>query len=150
MGGKMKILRAGTGSCKYCFQALFLLFMAILLQCPFNISVFSIDSLQKQLPPRPPSLPVVMPRLSWLIRLANIIPKQYPQALAPQSNTEDSYEDAEVITASSIEEEDDLILTNPSLNKPQLALVPVVDHEQPFVMFWYPLHPQIPIKNYYY
>ena len=34
-------------------------------------------------------------------------------ALAPQSNTEDSYEDAEVITASSIEEEDDLILTNP-------------------------------------
>ena len=36
-------------------------------------------------------------------------------ASAPQSNTEASYEDAEVITASSNEEEDDLILTNPRL-----------------------------------
>ena len=33
--------------------------------------------------------------------------------------------------------------------RPQLALVPVVDHEQPFVMFWYPVHPQIPIKNHF-
>ena len=32
-------------------------------------------------------------------------------------------------------------------SRPQLALVPVVDHDQPFVMFWYPVHPQIPIEN---
>merc|ERR1711997_974704 len=131
--------------------------MSIVLQCPFSVcNVYSVDSLQnlqqQQQPPRPPSLPLGMPtpRLSWLIRLANVIgPRQYPQAPGLQSSFGESIDDAEVVTAaSSNEEEDDIIFTNPSLSKPQLALVPVVDHEQPFVMFWYPLHPQIPIKNY--
>ena len=34
--------------------------------------------------------------------------------------------------------------------RPQLALVPVADHEQPFVMFWYPVHPQHPIDYWLY
>jgi len=29
--------------------------------------------------------------------------------------------------------------------RPQLAAVPVVDHGQPFVLFWYPLHPLVQI-----
>lgn len=48
------------------------------------------------------------------------------------------------------DQKEELIINKPILAKPQLALVPVVDHEEPFVMFWYPLHPQIPIQNYYF
>ena len=48
------------------------------------------------------------------------------------------------------DQKEELIINKPILAKPQLALVPVVDHEEPFVMFWSPLHPQIPIQNYYF
>jgi hypothetical protein len=58
--------------------------------------------------------------------------------------------DGVVFEAQNEDQKEDLIINKPILAKPQLALVPVVDHEEPFVMFWYPLHPQIPIQNYYF
>ena len=33
--------------------------------------------------------------------------------------------------------------------RPALAAVPVVDHEEPVVFFWYPMHPQVPIEAFY-
>ena len=33
--------------------------------------------------------------------------------------------------------------------RPALAGVPVVDHEEPVVFFWYPMHPQVPIDAFY-
>ena len=33
--------------------------------------------------------------------------------------------------------------------RPALASVPVVDHEEPVVFFWYPMHPQVPIEAFY-
>ena len=57
--------------------------------------------------------------------------------------------DGVVFEAQNEDQKEDLIINKPILAKPQLALVPVVDHEEPFVMFWYPLHPQIPIQNYF-
>merc|ERR1712156_570413 len=127
MGSKMKIVHKETPtSCshQYCSKALILLFIVASLKCS-SLCYANVNSLQELQPPRPPLLPAVIPRLSWLVRYG----------------TSDENGEDQVVNG----ENDGLIIS-----RPQLALVPVVEHEQPFVMFWYPLHPQIPIKNYYY
>jgi hypothetical protein len=85
-------------------------------------------------------------RLSWLFRLPSyggILDQNVDGVVFEAQNGAQN-------GAQNEDQKEDLIINKPILAKPQLALVPVVDHEEPFVMFWYPLHPQIPIQNYYF
>lgn len=97
-------------------------------QCQQIDSLNSGGLKQEQEPPQPPKIPssIIRTYLPWIVIEPSSLPKR-----------EENMEAAVHEEASSTIQP-----------RPQLALVPVVDHEQPFFMFWYPVHPQIPIVYY--